>query len=47
MDGKMSRVSTASTGSRNMSDSIKKVAVTMSGQQALFMELNQVKQTKG
>lgn len=37
----MSRVSTASTGSRGMLDSIKKVAVTMSGQQALFMELNQ------
>ena len=42
MDGKVSRVSTTSTGSRGQLESIKKVAVTMTGQQALFMELNQV-----
>lgn len=36
-----SRVSSGSTGSRGQADNIKKVAVTMPRQQALFMELDQ------
>ncbi|XP_052815236.1 engulfment and cell motility protein 2-like isoform X2 [Mya arenaria] len=44
MDGAPSRASSGSngsTGSRGQADNIKKVAVTMAGQQALFMELDQ------
>ena len=37
-----SRASSGSTGSRGHAENIKKVAVTMPRQQALFMELDQV-----
>ena len=46
MEGPQStRSSSGSTGSRGTSENIKKVAVTMTAQQALFMELDQVNLT--